>query len=274
MAQFMTSDQKVPYLERIGSFILKRCQFIATLNCLFLQMMQSLFSKPTLDNPAIRQVLFKQIYFTGLEAAKIIIMVALILGTVVVSQVLGLAGSGSGSLTGKILVWVIFLELGPLLTAIIVIARSGTAIAAELGSMKINGELAALCRMGIAPARYLFLPRVAGVSTAVVLLTIYFVLTSFIGGFLIVSLGQHIPYDQFIQGILASLGPREIIILITKATAFGLIIPLVCISAGVSVGTSATEVPQAATRAVINSLFAIFMLDGLITYTASILIVK
>ena len=71
--------------------------------------------------------------------------------------VLGLVGASNGSLPGKVLVWVVFLELGPLLTAIIVIARSGTAIAAEIGSMKINGEITALERLGIEPERYLLL---------------------------------------------------------------------------------------------------------------------
>lgn len=267
----MTFDMNVMSLERIGAFVIRRGQFFATMVRLIMQTIVSLVSTPSLGNPSIRMVLLKQLYFTGLEASKIIVLVAVILGTVIVSQVIGLVGGGNGSLTGKVLVWVVFLELGPLLTAMIVIARSGTAIAAELGAMKISGEIAALERMGIHPERYLLLPRVIGVGASVVFLTIYFVLTSFIGGFLIVSLGHHIPYDQFIQGIIASLGIREVAILMAKSTAFGLIIPLICCNAGMSVGTSATEIPQAATRAVITSLFSIFVLDGLITYLASLL---
>lgn len=253
--------------------MLRRWQFCNVIGRLILKILTALVSQPSLGNPAIRAVLLKQLYFTGLEAVKIIVLVALILGTVIVSQMLGLVGGESGSLTGKVLVWVVFLELGPLLTAMIVIARSGTAIAAELGSMKINGEIAALERLGIAPERYLLLPRIVGVSAAVVLLTVYFVLTAFIGGFLIVSLGRHIPYDQFLQGIVASLGMREVGVLAVKSCAFGLIIPLICCNAGMSVGTSATEIPQAATRAVITSLFSVFVLDGLITYLSSILVI-
>ena len=270
-ALFMTSEMSIPFPDRIGAFVLRRCQFFITITRLILQTVVSLVSTPSLTNPAIRTVLFKQLYFTGFEAAKIIVLVAVILGTVIVSQVIGLVGGGNGSLTGKVLVWVVFLELGPLLTAMIVIARSGTAIATELGAMKINGEIAALERLGISPERYLLLPRVIGVTAAVVLLTIYFVLTSFIGGFLIVSFGHHIPYDQFIQGIVASLGLREVLVLMAKGIAFGLIIPLICCNAGMTVGTSATEIPQAATRAVITSLFSVFVLDGLITYLASLL---
>jgi phospholipid/cholesterol/gamma-HCH transport system permease protein len=271
MAMFMTSDTYSYATEVIGTWILRRWHFILEISRQALQTIISLVSHPSFGNPAIRTVLFKQIYFTGLEAAKIIVLVALILGTVIVSQVLGLLGGGNGSLTGKVLVWVVFLELGPLLTAMIVIARSGTAIAAELGSMKINGEVAVLERLGIHPERYLLLPRVIGVGVAVFLLTVYFVLTAFIGGFLLVSVGRHVPYDQFLQGILASLGLREVAVLVVKTFAFGTIIPLICCNAGMSVGTSATEIPQAATRAVITSLFAVFVLDGLITYLSSLL---
>jgi len=268
---FMTSDTCIYATEHIGAWILRRWHFVLTLSRQMLQIILSLVSPPSLGNPAIRAVLSKQIYFTGLEAAKIIVLVALILGTVIVSQVLGLLGGGNGSLTGKVLVWVVFLELGPLLTAMIVIARSGTAIAAELGSMKINGEIAVLESLGIHPERYLLLPRVLGVGVAVVLLTIYFVLTAFIGGFLLVSVGRHVSYDQFLQGIIASLGLREVAVLTIKTCAFGTIIPLICCHAGMSVGTSATEIPQAATRAVITSLFSVFVLDGLITYLSSLL---
>lgn len=272
MVTCMRSEAQVPFPDRLGALMLRRCQFVLSIASQMLQTVVSLISPPSLGNPAIRAVLLKQIYFTGFEAAKIIVLVALILGTVIVSQVVGLVGGGNGSLTGKVLVWVVFLELGPLLTAMIVVARSGTAMAAELGSMKINGEITALERLGISPERYLLLPRMVGVSISVVLLTIYFVLTAFAGGFLIVSFGHHIPYDQFIQGIVASLGLREVIMLLAKSSAFGLVIPIICCNAGMSVGTSATEIPQAATRAVISSLFSVFVLDGVITYLSSLLV--
>ncbi|CAH2031626.1 ABC transporter permease [Trichlorobacter ammonificans] len=271
MAPFTTSDSLPDIPRKVGAWLLYRSRLLSELADQFLQFWRCLLSPPSLGNPAIRAVLLKQVYFTGLEAWKIIVLVALILGTVIVSQVVGLVGGGNGSLTGKVLVWVVLRELAPLLTAMIVIARSGTAIAAELGSMKINGEIATLELMGIAPERYLILPRILGVASSVCLLTAYFVLTAFIGGFLIVSVGRHIPYDQFLQGIIASLGLREVVVLAVKSLGFGLAIPLICCQAGMSVGTSATEIPQAATRAVINSLFAVFLLDGLITYLASLL---
>jgi phospholipid/cholesterol/gamma-HCH transport system permease protein len=222
-------------------------------------------------NAAIRSVLFKQIYFTGLEASGIIVTIAVLLGAVIITQVVSLVGN-NGSLTGKILVWVVLRELAPLLTAIIVIARSGTAIAAELGSMKINGEIDAIEMLGIPSDRYLILPRVLGVTLSVVILTFYFVLSSCIASFLIASLVWHIPYQQFVQGIMLSLGATEVIVLLCKSLVFGLFVSATCCCYGLNVGRSATEIPQAATKAVMTSLFAVFFLDGLITYLASIYI--
>lgn len=257
---------------RLGSWILRRLRFLAETGQLVALTVRSVISTPSLENGAIRSVLLKQLYFTGYEAWKIVILVALILGTVIVSQVVGLVGGGNGSLIGKVLVWVVFRELAPLLTALIVIARSGTAIAAELGTMQINGELEALELLGIPRERYLILPRVIGVAAAVAILTAYFVLTAFVGGFLIASLGHHIPYGQFVQGVVASLGLWEIVVLSVKTLFFGFAIPVICCHAGLSVGTSATEIPQAATKAVITSLFSIVLLDGLITILATLLV--
>ena len=271
MARSMSSSWSDRQAHRLGSWILARCRFMAEIANLAAQTVQTASTPPSFENGAIRAVLLRQVYFTGLEAWKIIVLVALILGTVIVSQVVGLVGGGNGSLTAKVLVWVVFRELAPLLTAMIVIARSGTAIATELGSMKISGELEALELLGIPSERYLILPRIVGMTVAVTVLTAYFVLTAFVGGFLIASLVHHIPYDQFIQGVVASLGPIEVVVLAIKSMVFGVAISLVCCHAGLSVGTSVTEIPQAATRAVITSLFSVVLLDGLITFLATML---
>lgn len=216
-------------------------------------------------NNAARRVLLKQIYFTGLEASGVIVSVAALLGVVVITQVGSLVG-GNGALTGKILVWVVMRELAPLLTAIVVIARSGTAIAAELGSMKINGELDSLEMMGIPVRHYLLLPRIVGVTLSVVILVVYFVVSSFTASFLAASLGWHISFEQFSQGILQALGGGEIVMLFGKSVLFGLTISATCCSYGLSVDRSLTEVPQVATRAVMTSLMSLFLLDGLLAY--------
>lgn len=207
----------------------------------------------------------KQVYFTGLEALKVILTTSLIIGTVIITQIMAIVGSGNESLTGKVLVWVVIRELGPLLTAIIVIARSGTAIATELGTMKINGEIDYVDTLGIEPSQYLIMPRIFGVATAVVILTVYFEIVSIVGGFFAANIGWHVPFEQFSQGVLASLTMKELAVSLIKSLSFGLFMTAACCRQGLAVGKSATQIPQAASKGVMMSLFLVFTLDGVIT---------
>lgn len=207
-------------------------------------------------------VYLRQVYFTGLEASRIILAIALIIGTVVIAQIISIAGAGSESLTGKVIVWIVVRELGPLLTAIIVIARSGTAIAAELSQMKIGGEIEYLELMAIPPANYLIMPRIFGVATAVMVLTVYFEAVALLGGFLVASLGWHVPWEQYSQGIFSVLTMGVLALSLVKSALFGLVIAAICCRQGLNVGRSVTQIPQAATRGVMQSLFFLFAIDG------------
>lgn len=267
MALFSSFSTRL--FERVGRWAVSRCSAMADVLLMIVSVFANLLPSFRSGRAAIRTVLFKQIYFTGLQASGIIVTISAIIGTVIVAQVVSLVGD-NGTLTGKVLVWVVLRELAPLLTAVIVIARSGTAIAAELGAMKINGEIDAIEMLGIPAERYLILPRIIGVTTSVLILTIYFVLTAFAASFVIASIGWHIPYGQLIQGTLSALGLPELIVLFVKSIVFGLTLSSICCGCGLSVGRSVTEIPQVATRGVMNSLFSVFLLDALITFIASL----
>ena len=269
MVPFTTSDtNQITMINSLGRFFLVRVLLLIDIVGMLTLAFRNALRACTHGTVAIRMVLLRQIYFTGLDAAYIIIVISVIIGTVIIAQVESLVGD-NGSLTGKILVWVVLRELAPLLTAIIVIARSGTAIATELGAMKINGEIESIEMLGISADSYLVMPRIAGVTASIVILTVYFVLTVFVGSFIIANIVWHIPYDHLFQGIMASLGIKEIVMLFSKSIFFGLFISSTCCWYGLGVGQSATEIPQAATRAVMTSLFTVFVLDGLITYLVS-----
>lgn len=255
-------------ITALGRFFLVRVTLLTDLVRMLVLAFRNFISACVRRNLAIRMVFLRQVYFTGFDAIHIIVVISAIIGTVIIAQIQSLVGDNA-SLTGKILVWVVLRELAPLLTAIIVVARSGTAIAAELGAMKINGEIESIEMLGISADSYLVMPRIVGVTVSVVILTIYFVLSVFVGSFVISSVVWHLPYDHFFQGIMASLGIREIVMLFSKSIFFGLFISSICCWYGLGVGRSATEVPQAATRAVMTSLFTVFLLDGVITYLVS-----
>lgn len=217
-----------------------------------------------LKNPSIRSVLYRQIYFTGIEALNKIVLLGTLIGIIIITQVKNIVGSNA-VLTGKILVWTMLREVGPLFAAIIIIARSCTAIAAELGSMKVNREMDSLRVMGINPFFYLIIPRIAGITIAVFILTFYFQVSAIIGGLVLSSLLVDIPFFQHVASIFSVLSFFEIGISFLKSAIFGLVISTVSCYHGFGVQASITEIPQATIKAVMQSLFIVFIFNGIIT---------
>lgn len=258
-------------ISRFGRWLL---EIFFSFSTLVLMIIAAFKNIPSPLNPCSRpifQVFLKQVYFTGFESLKIIVIISLAIGTVLITQIITLAGAGNESLIGKVLVWVVIRELGPLLTVVLVIARSGTAIATELGFMKINGEIDSIEALGISAEQYLIMPRILGVTTAVIFLTIYFEIFSILGGFLVASIGWHVSFEKFSQGILSSLTAVELLISLLKSVFFGLFLAAACSHHGLGVGKSTTQIPQAATKGVMQSLFLVFILDGIITIVSSML---
>ncbi len=256
--------------EKIGSWLINLLLTIAALVGIISTAGKNSVSALHYGRRPILKVYLKQVYFTGLEALRIIMIISLTIGTIIITQIINLAGTGNEALTGKVLIWVVIRELGPLLTAIIVIARSGTAIATELGAMKINGEIETIEALGISADKYLIMPRIMGVTTAVVILTLYFELVAILGGYLVASIGWNIQFEQFSQGVLTSLTIKELAFSVLKSLCFGLFLTAACCKQGLSVSLSTTQIPQAATKGVMQSLFLVFTLDGLITLLSSI----
>ncbi len=227
----------------------------------------SLLFRMSTGRKATLRVLLKQVYFTGFEAVPIISWIALILGFIIVTQLLGvLPKLGGERLIGDVLVWVLIREVGPLFSAVIVIARSGTAIASELGTMKISRELSSLEAMGIDPMHYLIMPRVIGTAISVFFLTFYFEAVSILGGYLLAGFGRSISFSVYLMSIAESMSFTEVLVSLLKSAVFGLIIGAVGCVHGLAVEKSITRIPQETTRAVIRSLGLVFVSDAVITF--------
>lgn len=213
------------------------------------------------------KVLFKQVLFTGVDALPVISLVSLAIGAIAIIQSLTvLPRFGGEALVGNILVTVIVRELGPLMTAFIVIGRSGTAITAEIGNMVVSHEIEALESMGVDPVRYIVIPRIFGVTVSLVILNIYFDLFAIIGGFLVSKIVLVTSFVVFMDRLLDSVLASDIIISLAKGFIFGIIVSLICTFQGFSVRTSSTEVPQMTTKAVVNAITFLFLADGVITF--------
>ncbi len=215
--------------------------------------------------PPVNAVFHRQIFFTGVEAVGIVAVFALLSGALVITQSTSLVG-GDSELIVKVLIWILVREVGPLFAAIIIIARSSAAIASELALMKTRQEMTSLTRMGIAPHDYLLVPRIAGVTLAVLALTIYFQVIAIGGGLAISAMFQNVSYFDQVGRFLETVKLSEFAVIAFKGCLFGLAISTISCYNGMQAQPSVTEVPKVAIKAVLQSLLFVFTLDALIAY--------
>ena len=213
----------------------------------------------------VNRVLTMQIFFTANLALKILGLVALTLGAVTVLQAFTfLTRIGAQELVGPILNIVIVRELGPIVTAFIVIARSGTSISAEIATMNINSEMDAIEMAGIDNLKMIMFPRIAGMIISFVILTIYFYAVGLIGGFIVGNIISGITFNMFITYVMNSIAFADIASGLLKAVIFGMFISAISIYHGFQ-AIVPTDVPRVTTNAVVSSIFALFIINIIIT---------
>ena len=157
----------------------------------------------------------------------------------------------------------LFRELGPLITAIILAGRSGSAFAAEIGTMKVNEELDALSTMGLPPVRFLVMPRVVASVMAMPILTIFAELAGLIGGALVLQL-MDVPSLVYWRHVVSITSVFMIVLGLVKGAFFGLLVGIVSCGAGMRTKSTADGVGVSATAAVVGSIVAIAVSDGLL----------
>ena len=212
-----------------------------------------------------RKVLTMQILFTGVQALSNISLIAIALGAVIIIQGVGILPQfGQGDLIYPILITIITRELGPMLCAFIIIARSGTAIASEIGSNVVNHEIEAYIAVGIDPISYLAVPRFIGVTLSLLLLNLYFNFFGLIGSYFITQFIHPIQADEYFRKLLYNLHLDDIISSIIKSVVFGIIISVVSIYYGFKVEQSTTEIPQMTIKAVGTAFVLCILADALI----------
>jgi phospholipid/cholesterol/gamma-HCH transport system permease protein len=225
-------------------------------------------AKPRYWRRTVRNVLARQILFTGYDATGFVSLIAFLVGiSIVVQTQVWLTAVGQTQLLGSVLVTVIVREVGPLLTNFVVIGRSGTAIATELGNMKVNGEVHVLDSQGLDPFIYLVVTRSLGVAVSVFCLTIVFIVVSFASGYLsgILMGATSMAPMQFTDTVFRALSKADVFNVLVKTFIPGLFTGAICCSEGLSVGAAVTEVPQAATRGVVRSTGSLFITSAIVS---------
>ena len=157
----------------------------------------------------------------------------------------------------------LFRELGPLVTAIILAGRSGSAFAAEIGTMKVDEELDALTTMGLPPVRFLVLPRVLATVLAMPVLTIFAEIAGLVGGAIVLSF-MNVPTTVFWRHVTETSTAFMILLGLAKGALFGLLVGLIGCAAGMRTKLTADGVGVAATSAVVNGIVAIAVSDGIL----------
>jgi phospholipid/cholesterol/gamma-HCH transport system permease protein len=211
-------------------------------------------------HPRIRQ----EIARSGVALLPMFLFVALALGFLIVGQtVSALAKVGATEYLGSTMVIVVVRELGPLLAAMLVLARVGTANVIELGTARALGEIEALEALGIDPVHYLIMPRVIGMALGIFSLTVYLIIGALVSGYLFAFMqgAPMTPGDYFTQ-ITEAMNWLDFALLALKALSFGFFIAIVTCYHGLAQPLRLEDVSRVAVRAVSQGVIVCVMIDA------------
>ena len=241
--------------RRRGRSWLGRTRFVGAL------VRSALHYPPTTRAQGLR-VTLDQIRFTAVQALPFLTITALVIGLAVIAQASAQAARlGFSDVLGTILVTVVIRELGPLLTAIVVLGRSGTAIAAELATNGVLRETEALESMGVDLLQYLVIPRVVGAAISVAVLAIFFDVVALGGGAVFAWWLADVSPSALAVSVHDALRPIDLVFTVVKGAVFGLGIATLCSYEGLVGGRRPTDIPQCVTRGVVASLLFVFLVS-------------
>lgn len=203
----------------------------------------------------------------GVSSLSIILLIGFLMGLIMSFQsAVSLQRFGAEIFVPNMLGLVMFREMGPLVTAILLAARSGSAFAAEIGTMKVNEEVDALVTMGLSPMRFLVAPKVLSSLFAVPLMTMFFNFASLVGG-AVVMLSMGFPLVTYTSRVFHNLSYTDFSGGIFKACVFSLLVAGVGCLRGLDTGTGASSVGRSTTSAVVSGIILIAVADGLFALT-------
>ncbi len=200
----------------------------------------------------------------GVEALPISGLLSFLMGLVIAYQGAGqLQRFGANIFIADLVGLAMLRELAPLLTAIIVAGRSGSAYAAQIGTMKVNEEIDALRTIGVGTQDLLVLPKMLALIVALPLLTVYCDVTGVLGGMLMARSQLDVGFDAFLNRLVDAISLSSFLTGVAKAPVFAAIIALVGCFQGLQVGGSAESVGTRTTVSVVQAIFLVIVADAL-----------
>lgn len=259
-------SQRVWLMEEIGRGTVQLTNDLTALVTFTGEMWAALFSAIRSPRSVRWRDVLTFVESAGVNALPIVAMVNLLMGLVMAFEASqALAIFGAQIFVADLVGISILRELGPLMTAILLAGRSGSAFAAELGTMKVNEELDALTTMGLDPLRFLAVPRVVSAVLVVPVLTLFAMLCGLVGGALVyLSLG--FPLVTYILQIQSSVTFGDLLAGLLKAVVFAVLVAGVGCLRGIQTSTGASAVGISATRAVVSGIFLIIIADAAFSF--------
>ncbi len=201
---------------------------------------------------------------TGFEALPITGLLSFLMGIVIAYQgAEQLRQFGANIYVADLVGLSMVRELSPMLTAIIVAGRSGSAYAAQIGTMKVTEEIDALRTIGVGPLELLVLPKVLALIVALPLLTVYTDVMGVLGGMIMARAQLDVSFGAFFERLLEAVTLNSLLVGVGKAPVFAVIIALVGCYQGFQVGGSADSVGRQTTLSVVQSVFLVIVTDAL-----------
>lgn len=209
---------------------------------------------------------------TGLNALPILGLLTFLIGVVLAFQGADqLRRFGADIYVVNLLGVSVLREIGTLMTAIIVAGRSGSAFTAQIGTMKVNQEVDAIATLGLDVMELLVVPRAVALMISLPLLCFFADMMGLLGGAVMSYFVLDITFGQFIKQLYAAVGVNHFIVGIVKAPVFALTIALVGCYEGLKVSGSAESVGRLTTKAVVESIFLVIIIDALFSILFSFL---
>jgi phospholipid/cholesterol/gamma-HCH transport system permease protein len=256
----------MPVLETIGESTVDSLAYLGSLAQLTGGAAHAIFIEPFRGRRIRMAAAVHQAMAVGVEAIPIVSLISFFVGIILALQgAYQLRKLGALQLVASAVALVLTRELGPLLTAIIVIGRSGSAFAAEIGTMKVNEELDALETMALDPVHFLVAPKFLAMMLMVPCLTLWGDFMGICGGGSFGVAFAGFTWGSYFRATLDSLVMRDIMTGLLKSLLFGIVITAVGCQEGISTGLGAEEVGRSTTSAVVKSIFLVIAVDLIFT---------
>lgn len=248
-------------MERLGALVVDTCEAWGRSWIFLARSLVAIF------RPPFRLYLFLvQILQIGVNSTLVIGLIGLFTGAVLAVQgEYTLSKFGATAFTGSAVALSLIRELGPVLTALMVIGRAGSAITAEIGIMRITEQIDALKSMAVDPIKYLMAPRILAGIVVMPLLTSLFIVIGIFGGY-VVGVGLlGLSAGTFMNEMISAVSTVDVYSGLIKALAFGFIFGWVACYKGYTCGFGAVGVNKATTQSVVTASVAVLVVDYFLT---------